>query len=308
MFGNMLLSASEVVVFATNSTNQSAQNYFTAADWASGKRKRLIIPSGVTLGATSSGTPALRTGTGFGGILQVENSGAILGAGGVPNSGVGGTAFYADTTVRLINYGLIYAGGGAGGQGGTGGQGYYYDYQREPPSGYQGWSVFGYNAEQHQDTSIVNTRIFWAGSNLGDFATNATSIDVGAYTYFVGPIASSYSSGSGNIDGHQIARQLISPASTIVTSGGNGGNGGRGQGYDGSNAGGNSGAGGGINAGTGGTGGTGASYGNTGNTGNTGSTGNYSGGLGGSSGGLAGFAIANSGFVNLSNTGTLLGR
>lgn len=303
MFGHMIMSAAEVVAFAVNGTNVTAQSYFTNGDWVSGKKKRLIIPSGVTIGSTSSSQPALRTGTGYGGILQIENSGWILGAGGVPNSGIGGDAFYADNYVILLNYGLIYGGGGAGGLGGIGGGGSYGYTLREPTSGdyynaqnpvYDYWN---YGSASH---------CHWNGTDLGGQNGNM-SFTNGGYTYYAGQYIADATSG-GQVFGTVYAIYRTSTA-TAFSSGGSGGNGGRGYGYDGANATGIGGSAGGTNAGTGGTGGTGGGWGATGATGATGQTGNYTGGSAGSAGGLAGYSLRNISYVNMmTNTGTLLGR
>src|SRR5690606_31940786 len=98
---------------------------FTASGrWASTRPKRVIIPAGVIIGSNSPLMAALSTGTGRGGTLTITNNGEIQGAGGLPNSGTGGTALLAEQTgVTLINNGAIRAGGGAGGRGGNGGNG-----------------------------------------------------------------------------------------------------------------------------------------------------------------------------------------
>lgn len=291
------MSASEVVAFATSGTNQTVQSYFTTGDWVSGKKKRLIIPSGVTIGSTNVSTAALRTNSGFGGLLQVENSGTLVGAGGQPNGGVGGDAFQADTYMTLMNYGTMYAGGGAGGQGGTGGTGYTSVYTRDPSSGFQylwqtgyGW-MYGY--------ITVNgslSEYHWNGNHYG---SNPSPGD--GWTYRQGPYVKD---GSGWSE-YQIYRDRTD---YTYYSGGTGGNGGRGQGYDGSAAGGLGGGAGSTNAGYGGTGGTGGAYGTSGNIGGTGSAGNAAGGSAGQAGGLSGYALRNSPYITLAYAGTLVGR
>lgn len=88
---------------------------------------RLIIPSGATVGSTSSSIPALDVGQfPAGSTITIENAGSILGAGGLANSGVGGNAIkanYSNQTVTITNTGNIFGGGGGGGQGGKGGNG-----------------------------------------------------------------------------------------------------------------------------------------------------------------------------------------
>ncbi len=297
------LGACDIVVTLSNATNVNIQSLFSAGDWSGPLIKRVIIPAGVVIGGTSSGTPALRTGTGWGGSLVIENAGSIQGAGGQPNSGAGGTAFLADAAgVQFTNTGTIYGGGGAGGIGGAGGQGYYYYYAREPASG-DLFSAYGYDWEDHGGSGYVH---FWWAHSSGppEFQGNAsTQVQIGSWMYYRG--AFRYTA-SGYYNHYGMYRQSVN-ASTAYTSGGAGGNGGRGQGYDGSNLVGSGGAGGGTNAGTGGTGGAGGGWGSNGAGGATGTTGNYTGGLGGGGGGSAGHGIQNDGYVTLTNSGTILG-
>jgi hypothetical protein len=97
---------------------------------------RIVIPSGATLVASSTGTYALQTGSGYTGILTIQNSGKILGRGGnggnggfgysyneianATNGTAGGTSVLIQSAVTIINTGTIAGGGGGGG----GGEGY----------------------------------------------------------------------------------------------------------------------------------------------------------------------------------------
>lgn len=91
--------------------------------WAKANNKIVTIDASVTIGSLSTSSPALSTGTGFGGTLTIKNYGKIYGAGG--ESGLdGGTAILVQqNNVVIENHGEIYGGGGGGGTGGTGGSG-----------------------------------------------------------------------------------------------------------------------------------------------------------------------------------------
>jgi len=282
----------------TTSTNVNASSYFTAGEWASSAPKRLIINSGVTVGATNTSNYALNIPSGFSGTFRLVNNGTILGAGGAANSGTGGNAIFAGAAISIDNQGTIYSGGGGGGiggVGGTGGQGSFTTVT-DIGEGYTGcvnpancnqpcYNRFGFNVN-------ITCKPGFCGTS---FLPGCLLVSCGMCVQS----GTGYSSGG---------------------AGGAGGNGGRGQGYDGAAAsglGGAGGAAGGTNAGvggTGGTGGTGGAYGTsggTGNTGGTGASGNYtagSAGAGGTGGGLSGFYVVNNGNVTWITTGTRAGR
>jgi hypothetical protein len=120
----------EVVIYVTaNTTNLNVQTLFEATypgSWASTAPKRLVINSGVIVGATDTSNYALNIPSGFGSTVRIDNSGSIQGAGGAANSGTGGNAIFAgEFGISINNQGTIYAGGGGGGTGGTGGGGSY---------------------------------------------------------------------------------------------------------------------------------------------------------------------------------------
>ena len=71
--------ASIVEYTASNATNVSLSSVF-GSDWAADVEKCYIIPSGVTLGATSVSNNALTAESGMGGTLTIKNSGTISGA------------------------------------------------------------------------------------------------------------------------------------------------------------------------------------------------------------------------------------
>ena len=100
---------------------------------------KIVINSGARLLASSTSAYALRTGTGYGGALTIENNGAIWGAsgngggGGLSGSGAnagaaggdggdGGDALYVECPLTFSSIAPI-GGGGGGGGGGSGGGG-----------------------------------------------------------------------------------------------------------------------------------------------------------------------------------------
>jgi len=89
----------------------------------------VIINSGVYVYSNSTGTPALRTGSGVAGILTIINNGYIYGAGGTGGNGgnnqsggtaggSGGTGLYLEKNIILSGSSNIKGGGGGGGGGG----------------------------------------------------------------------------------------------------------------------------------------------------------------------------------------------
>lgn len=138
------------LVVSATVTHYNAVNAFVATYGAlastlailTRKYIQLVINSGVTIGATSSATPALDIGQFTSGTnLTVLNNGSIQAAGGL--AGAGGTVYgaaantaggpysggkggdaikanYLNQTVTITNNGTIYAGGGGGGGGSKG--------------------------------------------------------------------------------------------------------------------------------------------------------------------------------------------
>lgn len=321
-------SVNEILVNASNATNITISSQFNSSDWTSNVPKVYTIPSGVTIGATSTSTPALKTGTGMGGTLVINNKGSVQGAPGAANSGTGGGAVQIQVSnVTFNNTGTVYAGGGGGGKGGnggTGGGGYYnYDVWNNVGAGarcygrnsHSSWGTPGGGSGDCNEScsrnyggaircASCNSRYGDDGGDCGPFCRSDQDYS-DCNSYWVETC-------------NQCQRRYTYSANTSGGGGGGGGNGGRGQGYGynaASGSGGSGGSNGGSNAGkggTGGTGGTGGAFGKTGNTGNTGASGNNgnrtggSSGSGGSGGGLAGVAI--SGSVTLNNSGTISGR
>jgi hypothetical protein len=111
--------------YSSTTTNLNLATVF-GNNWGSTVPKRVIINSGVTIGATS-GNYAINIPSGMAGTLVIDNNGSIEGHGGSANGGTGGNAIHATSTTGVTinnNSGAsIKAGGGGGGQGGTGGTG-----------------------------------------------------------------------------------------------------------------------------------------------------------------------------------------
>jgi hypothetical protein len=298
-FSDFYGAVNEIVKYITaTSTNVNASSYFTAGEWSSSAPKRLVINSGVTVGATNTSNYALNIPSGFGGTFKLDNNGSIQGAGGAENSGTGGNAIFAGAAISINNQGTIYSGGGGGGQGGTGGGGYYtYDTVVAENRGYY--------RNRGGDCGCPSPYYCWPGSQ---YMNNSSDPCCG---------------GGQNTPGECFCCTENVTYTTIVnTSGGSGGSGGRGQGYDGNLAAGpsfgqtNGPLDGGVNAGRGGTGGTGGDWGTGGGNGFVGANGNRAdsppptlGTSGGPAyGGLAGFYIVNNANVTWISTGTRAGR
>ena len=320
-----------VITVAATTTNYDWQTAFAAA-YPSPSRStdyiaRLIVNSGVTVGATATSSPALTVGAfPTAARLYIDNYGSIRGAGGAGASladgdGIsGGTALNADvaqtTTITIKNGGSIYGGGGGGGKGGAGvtggkgGNGTYSapgaeQYVRTQPAYYAWYSSNTNNPAtsitQYYNMVVNGTQYLWgytfptgwaaASYKASEFSQAQTSEDISAWIHYYAVQQTTTQESIGGTGG----------------TGGAGGNGGRGAGYNQTVANGDGGStgtagnAGGTNAGTGGTGGTGGSGGNggglgsagfSGNTGNQGATGGGGGAAGasGASGTTAGSA------------------
>lgn len=334
-FADFYGKSSEIVVTLTSRTAVCLQDLFSAADWASGTAKRVVIPAGVEIGATNYDWALVQAwdATGqagsWGGTLTLENRGVISGLGGAANSGRGGNAmrilFGGRNGQKLLvnNLGTIRGGGGGGGRGGNGGQGgngvWYNQYwQYDPGDG--SWLFSGDGFEWRTYSSNTRNYLIWGGGVLFDQTNGVTSeISPGdGWTYEKGPQVSS------NILRRQyhIRRRIwrSDPVYTSGGAGGAGGNGGVGQGYGQAATEGSAGSGGGspgTNAGWGGTGGTGGrgggwgSAGGTGNGGGQGNAGNNGAGLwgpGGAGGGAAGYYATGAANITWIATGTRQGQ
>jgi len=180
-------SANEIVVYITSTTTNVNVSSFFGPYWTQNIAKKLIINSGVTVGATSTNNYALNVSSGLIGILRVDNYGSIQGAGGLPNGGTGGNAILANSSVSINNQGTIYA-GGVGGNGGVG-QGY----NQSPTSGSPGFggSAGGINAGTGGFGAFGGAGGGW-GASGGAGSTGGTGAN-GNYT--VGSVGSAGSPG-----------------------------------------------------------------------------------------------------------------
>ena len=123
--GGLVVSAAQVVnvTISSNANNVDFRSLLTAAGWGGSTpvAGTVTIASGVWIGSSSTGTPALAISGSFpsGSTLVLVNNGHVSGAGGYQNSAVGGTAIQASVAVAIQNNGYIWGGGGAGGHAGT---------------------------------------------------------------------------------------------------------------------------------------------------------------------------------------------
>ena len=111
----------------THSDGDTHANYATifGSNYASTVPKRVIVPAGVTVGATN--THAMLLPSGMGGTIVFDISGNVHGHGGAANGGNGGDAIHCiqttGVTINVASTGKVQAGGGGGGQGGSSGAG-----------------------------------------------------------------------------------------------------------------------------------------------------------------------------------------
>ena len=294
VYTSFLKNADEfLLVISQTTTDLNLQtafnNTFGSTAWISSKRKRVVINSGVIVGATSSTNNALTIPTGLGGNLTIENLGSILGAGGAANGGTGGNAILANSPVSINNQGSIYAGGGGGGRGGDGGQG------GGTVTQSLGTATIIYGG-LGGDCNIACATVFGSGA-VCSVPNPITLFDVSA-CYFNIPTPNSIT----------VTCTTCSRTTTTITSGGAGGSGGIGQGFNQSLTSGSLGLAGGTGAGTGGNGGAGGNWGASGSAGTAGSNGTLTVGSPGSPGGLSGFYAVNEGNINWINKGDVAGR
>lgn len=141
--GNLPLSVSLVdcvggpinLVISSDTRNYDIYNEAINASWTPGTSVVLTVNPGIYVGSSSTGQPALVTGSfPIGTSVTIINNGYIVGAGGnggyaLGNGMSGGPAFVAQSAVSITNNGMI---GGGGGGGGGGKEGYV------PSGGYVG--------------------------------------------------------------------------------------------------------------------------------------------------------------------------
>lgn len=299
-------------VYNSAATNLNLSSIF-GSNWGTAVPKRVVINSGVTIGATGSNY-AINVPSGMGGTLIIDNNGNIQGHGGTANSGTGGTAVYcahtSGVTINNASGATIKSGGGGGGQGGAGGTG-----------GNGGAGGAGGQGRTTQYQGTIN-RAGWQSQNdavcqqqLGSWPNGGYSSNfLAGYGYFGAYYrqncykyivhnggaggAGGSSGGAGGAGGNGGVGQGYNQSSGSGVTGAGGSGGGSGSGGSGGSSGSGAGGTGGARGtgGTGGTGGNGGSFGNagangatgnqgaTGATGSTGANGNYSNGSSGSGG------------------------
>ena len=284
-FSNFYGAAREILVVVSTTTTDLNVSTLFGSYWTQTIPKRVVINSGVIIGATNTSNYALNIPSGFGGTVKIDNNGSIQGAGGASNGGNGGPAILAGASgVSIDNQGTIYGGGGGGGKGGTGGAGTYTYYFPD----YQYCEM------------AVNNNCPYGGTKSGTYRVQCCQ-------------------GSDNACEKSVWRNVC--VETRSSAGGTGGSGGVGQGYNQSATtapifGATNGpTDGGTNAGRGGVGGNGSTWGTTGGNGSAGANGTPGlavqtvGAAGGPAyGGLGGYYIVNNGNVTWITTGTRLGR
>jgi len=118
------------LIIASNTNDYNLSSALQALGWVTTKRARveITINSGVTVGSTSTNSPAFLVDLKDVDYVTIINNGNIFGAGGAGGGSFGnsngaagspgGTALQALSNVRVVNNGII--GGGGGGNGGDG--------------------------------------------------------------------------------------------------------------------------------------------------------------------------------------------
>ena len=322
-FSNFYGAAREILVVVSTTTTDLNVSTLFGSYWTQTIPKRVVINSGVIIGATNTSNYALNIPSGFGGTVKIDNNGSIQGAGGASNGGNGGPAILAGASgVSIDNQGTIYAGGGGGGKGGTGGIGTYTSLGPEIFLGSSGWYTFsGYGGGKYAYRcnqacvvafpSYTNVHVSY---NVGNWARDK---------YCCVNCCDGTCCDCCTNDAEQNANASCcygQPTIINLSAGGTGGSSGVGQGYNQSATtapifGATNGPlDGGTNAGRGGVGGNGSTWGTTGINGVVGAHGNKGtapllGAAGGPAyGGLGGYYIVNNGNVTWITTGTVAGR
>lgn len=307
--GTLQVWAAEVVSVLGNSTNVVLKALFPAEQWADPYlRKRVRVPAGVEIAGTLLAAAIMVApvadgqATSWAGELHLEIDGTVSGAGGLPDSGQGGDAIWANMRgrdgqklqIKVAATGLRRGGGGGGGRAGNGGAGQAPYTFTEGPT----WAA-GYQWYYRSDTSGAAT---WGGVTVGYPEILQTSgVYSGGWEYFAGALISN----SAPFYYFEIGRRQTR---YNPTTGGIAGPGGRGQGVDGPALAGAPAAVGGTNAGASGKSGNGGAWGQPGQAGANGASGNVGGGLAGMPGGLAGCHLAGAANADLTDLGTALGR
>lgn len=133
------------LTIASNVNNYNLSSALQSLGWTTAKRARVevTINSGVTVGSTSTESPAFLVNLKDIDYVTIINNGNIFGAGGAGGTsaassaggagGAGGTALQALSNVRVVNNGVI--GGGGGGNGGNGAYARFLYYVASCPNG-----------------------------------------------------------------------------------------------------------------------------------------------------------------------------
>lgn len=172
------------LIIASNTNNYNLSSALQALGWVTTKRARVevTINSGVTVGSTSTGSPAFLVNLKDVDYVTIVNNGNIFGAGGAGGGSFansngaagspGGTALQALSNVRVVNNGII--GGGGGGGGGAGAyQNCWQVFTGYTPSCYKGGSYeAGYNTCGRCRISSGKTVAFYAASCTANYRTD----------------------------------------------------------------------------------------------------------------------------------------
>lgn len=215
------------------------------------KIQQVTIPSGQTIGGTSTGNYALTTGNlaSYTKGVELIILGNIEGKGGAASSGAGSHGLEATSDIHIVDTSNIYGGGGGGGNGGLGGYGMTTTNQLYGALTPPGISCLANHTYMwiYGPSNPPECGSWWGGSMVFNATTLIYTKQVGDKWYWPGS--------DGSPGQYHIYRGTH--ASGIK---GAGGAGGRGQGYNQtlqSGSGGDSGV---NRAGDGGTGGTGSAF------------------------------------------------
>ena len=195
---NFYDAVNEIQINLTSDTQDYSCSTGFGANWTSTVPKKLIIASGVTIGATGSNN-AITLESGMAGTFTIENSGNIYGYAGTAgaagpnagnaggNGGTGGDAISVNSGITsgvtvLNNSGANIKGGGgggggggaggAGGTGGTGGQGKTFSDSGDLGSA-GGTSTCGANRmSDYHIHCFTQSNGYWQGANVNNTNTN----------------------------------------------------------------------------------------------------------------------------------------
>ncbi len=248
-FDDFYGKSSEVVVNASNATNVVLSSVFGSA-WTTSTPKTYNVPSGVTIGATSTSNAAIQVSSGLVGTLVINVVGSVLAAGGSGGSGSpgshfggswpgqngpGGSGGNGGTAISVVsngsgltinNTGQISGGGGGGGGGGNGVNSDTYVYNMAGGTGGTGGNGQGYNQSASNGGSGGcgghNAGRAAAGGNGGSFGNSGGSGGTAPFTVSGSYVSSTQCSGYATATAYHPAYGYSRP-----TSGGSGGSGGR---------------------------------------------------------------------------------